>query len=148
LRVTSSGAPGTVVTRERLIDEVWDVNWFGSTKTLDVHVSGLRSSRARAGRSSVVVAPSSPSSRVPAGRSSVVVVRSSLAVDDSSTAPPLPRSPPLARTVAVPTPATATRTRMSAARMSGLLSWVDGDQDARGPSAPGKRGTSVSPSDG
>jgi two-component system response regulator RegX3 len=33
---------GAVVTRERLIDEVWDPNWFGSTKTLDVHVSGLR----------------------------------------------------------------------------------------------------------
>jgi two-component system response regulator RegX3 len=33
---------GSVVTRERLIDEVWDVNWFGSTKTLDVHVSSLR----------------------------------------------------------------------------------------------------------
>ena len=33
---------GTVVTRERLIDEVWDTNWFGSTKTLDVHVSSLR----------------------------------------------------------------------------------------------------------
>jgi len=33
---------GSVVTRERLIDEVWDVNWFGSTKTLAVHVSGLR----------------------------------------------------------------------------------------------------------
>ncbi|HUQ22315.1 MAG TPA: response regulator transcription factor [Gaiellaceae bacterium] len=33
---------GTVVLRERLIDEVWDVNWFGSTKTLDVHVSALR----------------------------------------------------------------------------------------------------------
>jgi two-component system, OmpR family, response regulator RegX3 len=33
---------GSVVGRERLIDEVWDVNWFGSTKTLDVHVSGLR----------------------------------------------------------------------------------------------------------
>ena len=32
---------GSVVTRERLIDEVWDTNWFGSTKTLDVHVSGL-----------------------------------------------------------------------------------------------------------
>ena len=31
-----------VVARERLIDEVWDTNWFGSTKTLDVHVSGLR----------------------------------------------------------------------------------------------------------
>ena len=33
---------GTVLTRERLIDEVWDTNWFGSTKTLDVHISGLR----------------------------------------------------------------------------------------------------------
>jgi two-component system response regulator RegX3 len=33
---------GNVVSRERLIDEVWDVNWFGSTKTLDVHVSSLR----------------------------------------------------------------------------------------------------------
>jgi DNA-binding response OmpR family regulator len=33
---------GTVVSRERLIDEVWDVNWFGSTKTLDVHISALR----------------------------------------------------------------------------------------------------------
>ena len=36
------GSAGALVTRERLIDEVWDVNWFGSTKTLDVHVSGLR----------------------------------------------------------------------------------------------------------
>ena len=33
---------GTVVRRERLIEEVWDTNWFGSTKTLDVHVSSLR----------------------------------------------------------------------------------------------------------
>jgi two-component system response regulator RegX3 len=33
---------GTVVSRERLIDEVWDVNWFGSTKTLDVHIGSLR----------------------------------------------------------------------------------------------------------
>jgi two-component system response regulator RegX3 len=33
---------GAVVKRERLIDEVWDTNWFGSTKTLDVHVSALR----------------------------------------------------------------------------------------------------------
>src|SRR5918999_1911069 len=33
---------GNVVSRERLIDEVWDTNWFGSTKTLDVHVSSLR----------------------------------------------------------------------------------------------------------
>jgi DNA-binding response OmpR family regulator len=33
---------GTVVTRERIMDEVWDVNWFGSTKTLDMHMSWLR----------------------------------------------------------------------------------------------------------
>ena len=33
---------GNVVSRERLMDEVWDVNWFGSTKTLDVHISSLR----------------------------------------------------------------------------------------------------------
>jgi two-component system, OmpR family, response regulator RegX3 len=33
---------GKVVTRERLLEEVWDTTWFGSTKTLDVHVSGLR----------------------------------------------------------------------------------------------------------
>jgi two-component system, OmpR family, response regulator RegX3 len=33
---------GSVVTRERLLEEVWDTTWFGSTKTLDVHVSGLR----------------------------------------------------------------------------------------------------------
>jgi DNA-binding response OmpR family regulator len=34
---------GRVVTRERLMAEVWDTNWFGSTKTLDMHVSSLRS---------------------------------------------------------------------------------------------------------
>ena len=33
---------GRVVRRERIMDEVWDANWFGSTKTLDVHVSALR----------------------------------------------------------------------------------------------------------
>jgi len=33
---------GTVVSRERLITEVWGENWFGSTKTLDVHVSAVR----------------------------------------------------------------------------------------------------------
>jgi two-component system response regulator RegX3 len=33
---------GAVVTREQLIEDVWDMNWFGSTKTLDVHVSSLR----------------------------------------------------------------------------------------------------------
>ncbi|WP_246004813.1 response regulator transcription factor [Nocardioides marmorisolisilvae] len=33
---------GTVFTRERLMDEVWDENWFGSTKTLDVTIGRLR----------------------------------------------------------------------------------------------------------
>ncbi|MDP9225549.1 MAG: response regulator transcription factor [Actinomycetota bacterium] len=33
---------GRVVSRENLMDEVWDPHWFGPTKTLDVHVSSLR----------------------------------------------------------------------------------------------------------
>ncbi len=33
---------GQVVTREDLMAKVWDVNWFGSTKTLDVHIGWLR----------------------------------------------------------------------------------------------------------
>jgi len=33
---------GSVITREALIEDVWDMNWFGSTKTLDVHISSLR----------------------------------------------------------------------------------------------------------
>ncbi|HEY6761447.1 MAG TPA: response regulator transcription factor [Baekduia sp.] len=33
---------GRVVARERIMAEVWDENWFGSTKTLDMHVSWLR----------------------------------------------------------------------------------------------------------
>jgi two-component system response regulator RegX3 len=33
---------GSVLTRERLMEEVWDPNWFGPTKTLDVHISTLR----------------------------------------------------------------------------------------------------------
>jgi DNA-binding response OmpR family regulator len=33
---------GRLVKRETLMSEVWDPNWWGSTKTLDVHVSALR----------------------------------------------------------------------------------------------------------
>jgi two-component system, OmpR family, response regulator RegX3 len=33
---------GRVVTRELLMSDVWDLNWFGSTKTLDVHIAWLR----------------------------------------------------------------------------------------------------------
>jgi DNA-binding response OmpR family regulator len=35
-------APGQVVARESLMSDVWDMNWFGSTKTLDVHIAWLR----------------------------------------------------------------------------------------------------------
>ncbi len=33
---------GKLVRRRELVHEVWDPAWFGSTKTLDVHVSALR----------------------------------------------------------------------------------------------------------
>jgi two-component system, OmpR family, response regulator RegX3 len=33
---------GEIVSREDIMSEVWDPHWFGSTKTLDVHVSALR----------------------------------------------------------------------------------------------------------
>lgn len=33
---------GRVVRRERLMDDVWDEHWNGSTKTLDVHIALLR----------------------------------------------------------------------------------------------------------
>ncbi|HEU4702249.1 MAG TPA: response regulator transcription factor [Conexibacter sp.] len=33
---------GKVVSREDLMTDVWDANWFGPTKTLDVHVGWLR----------------------------------------------------------------------------------------------------------
>lgn len=37
-----STEPGTVFSREDIMSEVWDENWFGSTKTLDVTVGRLR----------------------------------------------------------------------------------------------------------
>ena len=33
---------GAVLTRKQLIEDVWDQNWWGSTKTLDVHIASLR----------------------------------------------------------------------------------------------------------
>ncbi len=39
-RLARSG--GEVVSREDLMSDVWDENWFGSTKTLDVHMAALR----------------------------------------------------------------------------------------------------------
>jgi DNA-binding response OmpR family regulator len=37
-----AGAAGEVVTRERIMSDVWDEHWFGSTKTLDMHISAIR----------------------------------------------------------------------------------------------------------
>ena len=34
--------PEVAHSREQLMTEVWDENWFGSTKTLDVHVAAVR----------------------------------------------------------------------------------------------------------
>src|SRR5436190_3842792 len=36
------GSAGRVVTRQRIMEEVWDTAWMGSTKTLDTHVATLR----------------------------------------------------------------------------------------------------------
>jgi DNA-binding response OmpR family regulator len=41
--------PGVAVSRERLMSDVWDENWFGSTKTLDVHIATLRRRLSEAG---------------------------------------------------------------------------------------------------
>lgn len=40
---------GEAVRRDDLMARVWDENWFGSTKTLDMHVSAIRRRLAEAG---------------------------------------------------------------------------------------------------
>jgi DNA-binding response OmpR family regulator len=42
---------GSAVSREVLINDVWDQNWFGSTKTLDVHMVSVRRKLAEAAKS-------------------------------------------------------------------------------------------------
>ena len=34
--------PGRMVTREEIFDRAWDVNWYGPTKVLDVHIAAIR----------------------------------------------------------------------------------------------------------
>jgi DNA-binding response OmpR family regulator len=34
--------PGVVIGREQILREVWNTDWFGPTKTIDVHVASLR----------------------------------------------------------------------------------------------------------
>ncbi|MDQ1556288.1 MAG: hypothetical protein QOI02_1290 [Actinomycetota bacterium] len=42
LLVRLAREPGVAVSRDELMTDVWDANWFGSTKTLDVHVASVR----------------------------------------------------------------------------------------------------------
>ncbi|MDX2703755.1 response regulator transcription factor [Streptomyces sp. PA03-6a] len=37
-----SAAPGTVLSRDRLLERVWDYEWGGDTRVVDVHVQRLR----------------------------------------------------------------------------------------------------------
>jgi two-component system, OmpR family, response regulator RegX3 len=37
-----SSEPNAVFSRDEIIRDVWDENWWGSTKTLDVHIASLR----------------------------------------------------------------------------------------------------------
>jgi two-component system, OmpR family, response regulator MprA len=34
--------PGAVVSRRRLLEDVWETSWAGTTKTIDVHMAALR----------------------------------------------------------------------------------------------------------
>jgi DNA-binding response OmpR family regulator len=49
--------PGTAVTRSELMADVWDEHWYGSTKTLDVHIAALRRKLAAAAAQTGVAAP-------------------------------------------------------------------------------------------
>jgi DNA-binding response OmpR family regulator len=42
--------PGAVVSRQQIMDEVWDSHWYGPTKTLDVHIASLRKKLGDPGR--------------------------------------------------------------------------------------------------
>jgi two-component system, OmpR family, response regulator RegX3 len=42
LLVALARDPGAVVSRHRLLEDVWNTSWYGSSKTIDVHVAALR----------------------------------------------------------------------------------------------------------
>ncbi|HLK46261.1 MAG TPA: response regulator transcription factor [Acidimicrobiales bacterium] len=41
--------PGALVSRKEILREVWDTNWYGTTRTVDVHVASLRKKLGHAG---------------------------------------------------------------------------------------------------
>jgi DNA-binding response OmpR family regulator len=42
LLVLLAREPGAVVSRSEILQEVWQTTWYGSAKTIDVHVAALR----------------------------------------------------------------------------------------------------------
>jgi two-component system response regulator RegX3 len=42
LLATLAEEPGVVVTRQQLLQQVWDPQWYGPTKMIDVHVASVR----------------------------------------------------------------------------------------------------------
>lgn len=57
LLVRLAGSAGRAVPRGTLMSDVWDRNWFGSTKTLDVTMATLRRKLDDAARATGVPAP-------------------------------------------------------------------------------------------
>lgn len=105
-------APGAALSRATLMADVWDANWYGSTKTLDVHVSSLRS-RLGAPRRGCPGARSAhrdpPLTRIPPRGPDWVVGHSSRS---TLTAGPLAtRMAPLLTRIRAPTVTTATTAR-------------------------------------
>ncbi len=49
--------PAVALERSTLMADVWDANWYGSTKTLDVHVAALRRKLGEAQAAAGVPAP-------------------------------------------------------------------------------------------
>jgi DNA-binding response OmpR family regulator len=35
-------SPGAVCRRQDIMNDVWDTNWYGTTKTVDAHIAALR----------------------------------------------------------------------------------------------------------
>ncbi|HZR96192.1 MAG TPA: response regulator transcription factor [Gaiellaceae bacterium] len=42
LLVALAEDPGAAISRRRLLEDVWETSWYGSAKTIDVHVAALR----------------------------------------------------------------------------------------------------------
>ena len=42
LLVYLSADPGAVFRRSEILHDLWDTNWYGTTKTLDAHIAAIR----------------------------------------------------------------------------------------------------------